>query len=81
MVIPTKYRIVDVAEDYSWALVDYPGRDLAWVFVRDPELDESTYAMLAQKLRSHRPDLSVLERVPQRREQLGRPGFGTAKKN
>lgn len=33
-VIPTRYRILEVAPDYSWALIDYPGRDLAWVFAR-----------------------------------------------
>jgi apolipoprotein D and lipocalin family protein len=80
VVIPTKYRILEVAPDYAWALVDYPGRDLAWIFGRSAEMSDAQYAELEAKLRGHRSDLGRLERVPQLREQVGRPGFGVPKK-
>lgn len=74
-IIPTRYRILEVAPDGSWALIDYPGRDLAWVFARQPLIDDALYARLLGKLRSHGVDTGKLVRVPQVPEQVGKPGF------
>lgn len=79
-VIPTKYRILETAPDYSWALVDYPGRDLAWVFSRTADLPDAQYAALIAKMKAHGVDISKLVRVPQLAEQEGQPGFAAAKK-
>jgi apolipoprotein D and lipocalin family protein len=74
-VIPTKFRILEVAPDDSWALIGYPGRDLAWVFAREPVMDDALYADLLARMRGHGVDASKLVRVPQVPEQVGRPGF------
>lgn len=74
-VIPTRFRILEVAPDYSWALIGYPGRELAWVFGREPVMDDALYAYLAGRMRGHGVDASKLVRVPQVPEQVGRPGF------
>lgn len=79
-VIPTKYRILEVAPDYSWALVDYPGRDLAWVFSRTADMSDAQYADLVAKMALHGVDTHKLVRVPQLAEQEGQPGFAAAKK-
>ena len=79
-VIPTKYRILEVAPDYSWALIDYPGRDLAWMFSRTPDMPAAQYAELSAKMQSHGVDTGKLIRVPQLKEQVGKPGFATPKK-
>ena len=79
-VIPTKYRILEVAPDYSWALIDYPGRDLAWMFSRTPDMPAAQYAELLAKMQSHGVDTGKLIRVPQLKEQVGKPGFATPKK-
>ncbi|MET0717083.1 MAG: lipocalin family protein [Pseudoxanthomonas sp.] len=79
-VIPTKYRILEVAPDYSWALIDYPGRDLAWIFARGADMGDPQYAELIARMRAHGVDTTRLVRVPQLKEQLGRPGFAPAKK-
>lgn len=79
-VVPTKFRILEVAPDYSWALIDYPGRDLAWVFARSAEMDDAQYELLTGKMRGHGVDTGKLVRVPQLREQFGRAGFAAPKK-
>ncbi len=78
-VIPTRYRIVEVAPDYSWALIDYPGRDLAWVFGRTAVMDEALYRDLLKRLRGHGVDTDKLWRVPQVPEQVGQLGFAEPK--
>ncbi len=79
-VIPTKFRILEVAPDYSWALIDYPGRDLAWVFARGADMGDAQYAGLVDKMRGHGVDTGKLVRVPQLVEQVGKPGFAAPKK-
>jgi apolipoprotein D and lipocalin family protein len=79
-IIPTKFRILETAPDYSWALIDYPGRDLAWVFARSANMSDAQYAELREKMRGHGVDVSKLQRVPQLEEQVGKPGFAAPKK-
>ena len=74
-VIPTRYRILEVAPDYSWALVDYPGRDLAWVFARTPVMDDAKYQQLERRLGGHGVNTDKLRRVPQVAAQMGKLGF------
>ena len=69
------YLILETAPDYSWALVGHPGRDLAWVFSRTPELDPQLYDKLLEKLRERGYAPERLRRIPQRAEQIGMPGF------
>lgn len=78
-VIPTKFRILEVAPDDSWALIGYPGRDLAWVFARQPVLDAALYDDLIARMRGHGVDTTKLRRVPQVAEQVGQPGFAAPK--
>ncbi len=75
-VVPTRSRILEVAPDYSWALIGYPGREMAWIFARQPDMDTALYRELAQRLRS-RYDVNTdkLKRVPQHPEQVGKLGF------
>ncbi len=61
--------------DGSWMLISYPGRDLAWIFARKPDMSRDQYRMLVNKMRD---DYSIytdkLKRV-QLREQVDRLGF------
>ena len=79
-VIPTKFNILEVAPDYSWALINYPGRDLAWVFARTADMDEAQYSGLVARMRGHGVDTGKLIRVPQLQEQVGKPGFAAPKR-
>lgn len=73
-IVPTRQRILEVAPDGSWALIDSPGRDLAWIFSRKPVLDDALYLDLRKRLRDHGVDIDKVWRVAQTPEQVGRPG-------
>lgn len=79
-VVPAKFRILEVAPDDSWALVDYPGRNLAWVFARDPVMDEARYRELEGRMRGHGVNTDKLRRIAQVRGQEGKLGFAPASK-
>lgn len=80
-VIPTRQRILEVAPDYSWMLLSWPGRDLAWIFARSRDMGTEQYRELVAKLRD---DYGVytdkLQRVPQGPEQVDKLGFASPKK-
>ncbi|MEP6634213.1 MAG: lipocalin family protein, partial [Luteimonas sp.] len=78
-VLPTKYRILEVAPDYSWALIGYPGRDLAWIFGRQPVMDDALYSDLERRMRTHHVDTDKMRRVPQVPGQVGKLGFADPK--
>jgi len=61
-------------------LINYPGRDLAWIFSRTADLGDAQYAELVDRMRDHGVDTGKLVRVPQLKEQVGKPGFAAPKK-
>lgn len=73
--IRADYLVLDVAPDYSWALVGQPSRKLAWVFARNPAMDDALYTMLLEKFRGFGYDSAKFRRVPQFKAQVGTPGF------
>ncbi len=79
-VVPAKFHVLDVAPDYSWALIDYPGRDMGWVFSRNPRMDDAQYRELVRKMRDYKINARQLVRVPQFPEQVGQPGFDSPEK-
>jgi apolipoprotein D and lipocalin family protein len=78
-VVPAKFRVLEVAPDYSWALIDYPERDLGWIFSRDPNVDDALYQQLVRKMRDYGINARQLVREPQLPEQVGQPGFAQPK--
>lgn len=79
-VVPAKFRILEVAPDYSWALIDYPERDLGWIFSRSPDMDDALYLQLVRKMRDYGINARQLVREPQTPAQVGKPGFAEPKK-
>lgn len=73
--IRADYLVLEVAPDYSWALVGQPSRKLGWVLARDPRMDATLYSLLLDKFRGYGYDTARFARVPQFVEQLGQPGF------
>ena len=43
------YWVLDLAEDYSHALVGAPNREYLWILAREPSMDEETYAGLLER--------------------------------
>ncbi|MCI1068069.1 lipocalin family protein [Stenotrophomonas maltophilia] len=75
-VVPTHSRVLEVAPDYSWALIGYPGREMAWIFSRTPDMDKALYKELAERLRDeYGVNTDKLKRVPQHPEQVGKLGY------
>jgi apolipoprotein D and lipocalin family protein len=58
------YYIMELADDYSHALVGHPNRDYLWVLSRTPEMDPDIYARLLAKATKARFDTSRLVRTP-----------------
>lgn len=74
-VLSSRTRILEVAPDYSWALLDHPDRELAWILTRDPVIDAPTYRELEKKIAAHGVNTDRLRRVPQVAAQVGMLGF------
>jgi apolipoprotein D and lipocalin family protein len=45
------YWVVELDEDYRYAVVGHPGRDYLWILSRTPQLDPSTYNSIIARLR------------------------------
>src|SRR5512140_3247330 len=44
------YWIIDLAEDYSYAVVGHPGRDYLWILSRTPAMADATYQAILTRL-------------------------------
>ena len=45
------YWIIDLAEDYRYAVVGHPSREYLWILSRIPTLDDDTYRGILERLR------------------------------
>lgn len=45
------YNILELDEDYQWAIVSGPSRKFLWILAREPELEESVYLDLLRMAR------------------------------
>ena len=60
------YWVVELDEEYRYAVVGHPGRDYLWILSRTPQLDASTYDGIIARLRdNHRYDLGRLVKTVQ----------------
>lgn len=57
------YQIIELAPDYSYALVGEPGRKYLWILSRTPQLDDGTYRKLTAAAASQGFDVSRLVRT------------------
>jgi apolipoprotein D and lipocalin family protein len=59
------YWIIDLDENYQYAVVSEPDRQYLWILSRTPKMDASLYKRLTSKLKSNGFDLSFLTKTPQ----------------
>ncbi len=59
------YWIIDLGENYEYAVVGHPSRDYLWILSRSPEMDELVYNRILQKLRDQFYDVGKLIKTPQ----------------
>ncbi|MFO7908766.1 MAG: lipocalin family protein, partial [Halomonas sp.] len=43
------YNILELDDDYQWALVSGPNRDYLWILSRSPQMDEATEERLRER--------------------------------
>lgn len=55
-----KYWIIDLADDYSYAVVSHPGKNYLWILSRTPKMDEAVYTQIIARLKEKGFDLSKL---------------------
>ncbi|MFM7604678.1 MAG: lipocalin family protein [Prosthecobacter sp.] len=60
------FLVIDLDDDYQWAVIGYPSRKLAWVLSRKTSLDEKTYQGILQRMQQQSYDTTKLAKVPQR---------------
>lgn len=57
------YQIIELAPDYSYAVVGAPDRKYLWVLSRNPRMDEATYLRLLEEARAQGFDVSRMIRT------------------
>lgn len=60
-----KYWIIDLADDYSYAVVAHPNRRYLWILSRTPVMNENLYTVILERLAVNGFDISKLQRTPQ----------------
>jgi apolipoprotein D and lipocalin family protein len=61
-----KYWIIDLADDYSYAVVSHPSRKYLWILSRTPQMNETTYNAIISRLKENGFDLSRLQKTEQK---------------
>jgi apolipoprotein D and lipocalin family protein len=59
------YWVLEVADDYSWALVGHPEKTSCWIFSRTPTIAPALYESLLGKLRARGYDTTKLLKTAQ----------------
>lgn len=59
------YWVIDLAEDYTYAVIGEPKREYLWILSRTPVLAEETYAAILQRAAAKGFDVSKLVRTRQ----------------
>ena len=60
-----KYWIIDLADDYSYAVVSHPSRKYLWILSRKADMNDSLYQQILSRLREKGFDLTKLKITPQ----------------
>jgi len=60
-----KYWIIDLAPDYSFAVVSHPNRKYLWILSRTPKMSDIVYSQILTGLKEKGFDLSKLQKTEQ----------------
>ena len=61
-----KYWIIELADDYSYAMVGHPNRKYLWILSRKPWMEKATYRSLLISAMNKGFDISKLRVTPQK---------------
>ena len=60
-----KYWIIDLADDYSYAVVGHPNKNYLWILSRTPTMTDSLYQQITSRLAEKGFDVTKLQRTKQ----------------
>ena len=60
-----KYWIIDLADDYSYAVVSHPNKKYLWILSRKSKMDDKVYQEIISRLKLKGFDLSRLQKTEQ----------------
>jgi apolipoprotein D and lipocalin family protein len=60
-----KYWIIDLASDYSYAVVSHPNKKYLWILSRTSKMDDAVYQQIISRLKSKGFDLSKIKKTEQ----------------
>ena len=60
-----KYWIIDLADDYRYAVVGHPNRDYLWILSRTPQMDAQTYRQITERAKAKGFDITRLQKTRQ----------------
>lgn len=60
-----KYWLIDLADNYSYAVVSHPNRKYLWILSRTPKMDDSVYKGILSRLSESGFDLTSLVKTKQ----------------
>jgi len=58
-----KYWIIDLADDYTYAVVSHPNKKYLWILSRTSKMDETVYQQILSRLNEKGFDLSKLQQT------------------
>ncbi len=56
-----KYWIIDLADDYSYAVVSHPNKKYLWILSRTSKMDQNVYGQIISRLKEKQFDLAKLQ--------------------
>ena len=63
--LKAKYWIIDLADDYSYAVVSHPSKKYLWILCRESKMDDTVYQEIISRLKLKGFDLSKLQKTEQ----------------
>jgi len=60
-----KYWIIDLADDYSYAVVGHPNRKYLWILSRKPKMDDTVYKQILDRLKKQKYNTDLLVKTYQ----------------
>jgi apolipoprotein D and lipocalin family protein len=60
-----QYWIIDLADDYGYAVVGHPNRQYLWILSRTPQMDDNTYQQIISRVKEKGFDISKIKITPQ----------------
>lgn len=59
------YWVIDLADDYSYAVVGHPSRDYLWILSRQSHMDPATYKTILGHIRAQGYEMERLQKTQQ----------------